>query len=172
MHEDLPVHPAQLAEEHLLQQCRIERGRGTGAGGQHRNKVETFVRIIHLPTGVIGLAGERRSQQQNLSKAVFRLRLNLAMQVRGYHEPGTSPSPLFQSRCRDGRIAVNPTHKDFPAILAEAIDIVVQKHYKVDKAAIVLGLTMSQLIKLIAKEPAALAMVNQERKKKKMRPLK
>ncbi len=167
-----PVHPAELSDSKLLQSCRVERGRGSGAGGQHRNKVETFVRIVHEPTGVIGIAGERRSQQENYRKALFRLRLNLAMQVRGYREPGTSPGELFRSRCRGGKIAINTKHHDYPAILAEAIDIIEQKHYKIDKAAIVLDLTMSQLVKLIAKEPAALAMVNRKRVERKMRPLK
>jgi len=39
--------------------------RGSGAGGQHRNKVETVVVLKHLPTGIIVRAEQGRSQAQN-----------------------------------------------------------------------------------------------------------
>lgn len=39
--------------------CRVEYMRGTGPGGQHRNKTESACRITHLPTGVTAYADER-----------------------------------------------------------------------------------------------------------------
>jgi protein subunit release factor B len=47
--------------------------KGSGPGGQNRNKRETAVRIIHIPTGLISEASERRSQNQNLQVALYRL---------------------------------------------------------------------------------------------------
>jgi len=47
--------------------------RGSGPGGQNRNKRWTGVRIEHLPTGIVSIATERRSQGQNLSAALDRL---------------------------------------------------------------------------------------------------
>jgi len=47
--------------------------KGSGPGGQHRNKRMTGIRIIHLPTGIVAMATERRSQEQNLNTALFRL---------------------------------------------------------------------------------------------------
>ena len=43
--------------------------RASGPGGQHRNKVETAVRIIHNPTGIIVTASDGKSQAQNKKKA-------------------------------------------------------------------------------------------------------
>lgn len=43
--------------------------KGSGAGGQHRNKVETAVVLTHNPTGVTVKCEEQRSQQQNEERA-------------------------------------------------------------------------------------------------------
>ncbi len=47
--------------------------KGSGPGGQNRNKRMSGVRIKHLPTGIVVTATERRSQEQNRSAALERL---------------------------------------------------------------------------------------------------
>lgn len=47
--------------------------RGSGPGGQNRNKRWTGVRLTHIPTGIVVMATERRSQLQNLGAAFERL---------------------------------------------------------------------------------------------------
>ena len=80
-------------------------------------------------------------------------------------QPGAAlPSPLWQSRCRGGRIAVSPEHDDFPAILAEALDAIAACGDDLKAAAEPLGCTASQLIKLLKDEPRALAAVNARRR--------
>lgn len=44
----------------------IDRYRGSGKGGQHRNKVSTAVRVRHVPSGVVVALERGRSQHQNL----------------------------------------------------------------------------------------------------------
>jgi len=51
----------------------IQHVKGSGPGGQHRNKRQTGILIKHVPTGITVRSTERRSQRQNLSEALDRL---------------------------------------------------------------------------------------------------
>lgn len=169
-----PAHPAALTEDALLADCHIVRTRRRGPGGQHRNKVETAVVITHLPTGVRGAASERRSQAENRRMAISRLRVKLAVAVRSREGRGASdsPSPLWQSRVTAGRrIHVNSNHADFPALLAEALDQIDASGWDIPLAAERLGISTSQLVALVRREPTALQAVNTAREQLAMRPL-
>lgn len=154
-------HPATLDAEALLAECEVGRGRSGGPGGQHRNKVETLVLLTHRPTGIEAHAGERRSVRDNTRVAVFRLRLALARGVRTGVATGDQRSELWRRRCSTaGKLACNPEHEDFPALLAEALDMVWACGLDVPRAAIRLSCTTSQLVKLVKDAPHALAELN------------
>ncbi len=165
------VHPASLESAPLLQACRVRRTRRSGPGGQHRNKVETAIVLTHGPTGIQAEASERRIRSQNLSVAVFRLRVNLALAVRTERELADVPSSAWLSRVGGGRVAVSPHHDDFPALLAEALDVLAACDMDVRRVAAVLHCTPSQLTKFLKLEPRALAQINDRRRQLELRPL-
>jgi protein subunit release factor B len=68
-----------LDDEALLAQCEIQVHRAGGPGGQHRNKVETAIRLVHGPSGVVAEGKDQRSRTQNLAAALGRLRAKLAV---------------------------------------------------------------------------------------------
>lgn len=75
--ESLQKRPHELDDDALLAECRAETFRAGGPGGQHQNKAETGVRLIHLPTGTTVTARESRSQHRNRKTALERLRAAL-----------------------------------------------------------------------------------------------
>lgn len=156
-------HPAGLPDGELLKACTVTRLRRSGPGGQHRNKVETAVRIVHEPTGVTAEASERRSQEENRRAALRRLRGKLSLEVRLPLER-TAPSGAWTARCHDGKIRVAAEHPDFPVLLAEALDTLQHFAWDVTAAAGFLGCTPSQLMKLFRREPGAFELVNRNRR--------
>jgi len=157
-------HPATLDEEDLLAQCELELGRRRGPGGQHRAAVASGVHLRHHPTGLEAQATERRSPMANRSKAIFRLRLRLALKVRTPTSRDRHQASELWCRRRQGtRMSVNPEHADYPGLLAEALDVIVARRYDLAGAAGVLGVTMSQLSRLVRHHPPAFVMVNEGR---------
>ena len=65
---DVVINPADL---------EIETCKSSGAGGQHINKTESAIRIIHKPSGIIVECQEERSQFKNKDKAMKLLRAKL-----------------------------------------------------------------------------------------------
>lgn len=162
------MHPSSLPLDVLARDCEVTRTRRGGPGGQHRNKVETAIVIVHRPSDTRAEAGEERSQSQNLAQAWQRLRVNLALSVRSAVDD--SPSSLWQTRVPNGKLSVNPAHEDYPALLAEALDTLAVLDWEVATTTERLQITSSQFIKFLKLDARALALVNNVRTARAQKP--
>lgn len=165
------LHPASWSNEALASQCDVTRTRRSGPGGQNRNKVETAIVVRHKPTGLVAEANERRSQHENLQAALFRLRVRLAIAVRCAVADDAPPSPTWRRHSHAGKLAINPANPDFPTLIAEALDHLEARDHDLRAAAERLGCSATQLTRLLKDEPRALALVNDHRAARGLRPL-
>ncbi len=131
---DIEINPADL---------RVDTFRSSGAGGQHVNKTESAIRIVHLPSGVVVESQTERSQHANRDKAMKRLKAMLveaeterraaaqaavrklqvgsgdrSQRIRTYNYP--------QGRITDHRIE-GLTLYDLPNVMEGALDALVER---------------------------------------------
>jgi protein subunit release factor B len=73
----LPEHLETLARD-----CEVTPYKSSGPGGQKKNKTESSVRVRHLPSGIVRIATESRSQLRNREAALERVWKELERRAR------------------------------------------------------------------------------------------
>ncbi len=74
--------PLAPAIERLARDCEITPYKSSGPGGQKKNKTESSVRVRHLPSGIVRIATESRSQARNRETALERVLEELERRAR------------------------------------------------------------------------------------------
>ena len=165
-------HPAMLSDEALLRDVVLDFGRTGGPGGQHRNRKATSCTATHVPSDYSGKAAERRRQSENRKLAFSRLRRTLAIHLRRtILLDNYAPSELWEKRRQGDQLPINPKHRDYPHLLAEALDILFTSEFNQSESAEILKITSSQLVKVISHEKEALTWLNNQRKERGLSPL-
>src|ERR1041385_2170885 len=129
-----------LSDTQLLQQCELDTYRASGPGGQKRNKTSSAVRIRHLPSGLIVIAEESRSQHENRAKALKRLRqaffLKLRSSIPENDLAATSQRPeLVAVRTAAGKIEVGRKDERFWPVAGLVLDVLEATQARVSDAA-------------------------------------
>jgi hypothetical protein len=143
-----------LSDDELLRQCGMEVTRGSGPGGQKRNKTSNAIRLTHLPTGLHVIAGESRSQAQNKLFAMRRMRLKLATELREDIDLATfAPPDWFLEVRRESRIEASHRHPYYAAIGGLILDLLRALGGSPADVAGNLGVSTSSVIKFLENEP-------------------
>jgi len=135
----------------LLGECEVQAHRVRGPGGQHRNKVETAIRLVHRPSGLVVTGTERRSQSENKAAALRRLREAIALSARAsLPERVVWPDTV---QIQDARLRVNDANPALPHVFALVLDALAACAGDHKPAAERLGVTPSSLVKFLADHP-------------------
>jgi hypothetical protein len=163
-----------LNDDALLAQCRWEAYRGSGPGGQKRNKTSSSIRLTHGPTGIHVIAAESRSQAENKLRAFRRLRLRLAIELRrpidarGYEPPDWIEQvrgvPDRKTASTSRRLQVSHRNLLYPATIGLVLDLLAARGGAVADVAALLGVSTSSVVRLLHDEPAVWGAANQIRK--------
>jgi hypothetical protein len=149
-----------LSDALLLDQCAVDTYRASGPGGQKRNKTSSAVRLRHLPSGLKVIAEESRSQHQNRTRALKRLRQALYLQVRDELPAGTlsaqeaSKHEAFRAACLPGsRLHLRPNDPRFWPTVGFVLDVLQAADARVSQAASWLQISTANLVDFLQTEP-------------------
>ena len=148
------MNPLRLSDAALLAQCELDRFRGSGPGGQKRNKTESAVRLRHRPSGLSVVASESRSQHENRGRALRRLRQRIAAQLRqpvdlaGYQVPAE-----LRALCPGATPRLGPRDVAYPLAVQQLLDLFAALRSSVADTGTRLGLSTGATSRMLLAEP-------------------
>lgn len=151
---DLRNHWLCIDDSELMKVCKFDEYQASGPGGQKRNRKYSAVRITHLPTGIEVKSAKSRSQKQNKSSALKKLRESIAIEVRSAESPDVE------------NLEISVKNKKYPLFLAKLFDELYKCEFRISDVAETLGVSTGKLVKLLARDDHLWQKVNTERKKR------
>jgi hypothetical protein len=155
----------------LLAECDVDTYRASGPGGQKRNKTESAVRLRHKPSGLSVIAEESRSQAENRTRALKRLRKALALRLRSPVEGEGVPPAVFACIDRTGRLSVGQRDARYLPAAASVLDLLLELRGSVADTAQRLGITTGNLSSFLTADPDLLLEANRLRASFGLKPL-
>ncbi len=154
-----------LDDAALLEECDVLTYRASGPGGQKRNKTDSAVRLAHRPTGLAAIGTESRSQHENKSRALARLRRAIAFEVRAPLDSADyEPSPLLRT-CISAARGLQCGRRDqrYWLVVAELLDLLLAHRAAVRDTARALDLSTANLVAFFRRDPKLWERVNRFR---------
>lgn len=162
-----------LTDAQLLAGCEVDTYRASGPGGQKRNKTSSAVRLRHLPSGLIVIAEESRSQHENRVRALGRLRQALYLKIRDELplEILAEREELSRARDREDRLALGRKDARFWPAAGVVLDVLHEVGARVSEAAVVLKTSTGNLVAFLNTHPKLWEQANALRARFGLKPL-
>lgn len=158
-----------LDDAALFAQCEFDRFRASGPGGQKRNVTESAVRLRHAPSGRSAEATESRSQHENRARALRRLRMAIALNLRApVAIEGYAPPEELAVAVGTG---IGRRDARFLAAIASLFDLLEAVEWRLSSAARALGASTAAVSRLLAQDSSVLRAANERRRALELRPL-
>lgn len=142
----------QLDDKSLSAKCRITFSKGSGPGGQKRNKTSSLAKVELPDLSVSAADCTERSQIRNRSNALKKLRMQIAFKFR---IPRTIPP---------ARPECSMNAPDYPLFAAQLLDILYGCSFDHRQAAEICGISPTALLKKIGRDPELWQFFQQQRK--------
>ncbi|MCP4376059.1 MAG: peptide chain release factor-like protein [bacterium] len=141
----------------LAGDCRIDRYKSRGPGGQHKNKVETAIRVVHEPSGLSAQGQQTRSQLRNKTLALRNLRMHIACSCRQpqdltkltipdeiaeYLQPPSDSAPQKQNK---RKLSMGSGNWYFWPVAAVVLDVFDSSQGQLSTASTALGISTANL---------------------------
>lgn len=139
-----------LSDEALRRSCEEDFYRASGPGGQKRNKTESAVRLRHTPTGLIVVANESRSREDNRRRCVQRMREAIAYRIREPVSDGIPPA--LAAWMRKGA-SISRRDPRFLPLAGGVLDLLDGKLAHLSEAAEAIGTSTAQLVRFLRITP-------------------
>jgi hypothetical protein len=159
------------SDAQLLAECDVDTFRGPGPGGQKRNKTDSSVRLRHKPTGLIVIAGESRSQAENRTRALKRLREALALRIRRHVYPDRTPDAITACIDKSGRLGAGRRDVRYLPCAGAMLDLLAAHEGSVGDVAKRLGLTTGNVSKFLTGDEDVMTEANRIRAAFELKPL-
>lgn len=130
-----------LDDSFLSENSILDFYKSTGNGGQKKNKTSSAVRLIHKSTKIEATSGNRRSQKENRTIALWQLKLNIATKIRN----------KFISFPEKFNFAMNERNPQFPFFVGLILDLLFEENFHLANAAKRINFSTAQLIKILQK---------------------
>lgn len=140
-----------MDDESLCALCRLSFTRGTGPGGQKRNKTSSAVKLDLPELGISVRDCTERSQFRNRRNALHKLRMEIALKIRQL--PADAPENMICSLSSPG----------YPLFAAQLLDIFAESNCFHHEAAEKCGVSPSSLLKKFFRDPQLWQKVQQMR---------
>ena len=137
-----------MAEGELLKHCQRDSFKGTGAGGQKKNKTSSGVRLTYLKTQVS--ESGYRSKEANQKAALKKLKLKLATNLihdSQLRSPHPDPLKIIMPYVQKKILRVNEKNPDFPLFSGALLDLIVKLEGDVLLVSEQMGVSKSQIYK-------------------------
>ena len=148
----------ELNEQDFLKQCQFQSYKGSGTGGQKRNKKASGIRITHIPTKITIAICQDRQQSINKIYACRLLRIKLSM---------TITSNDIQENWNFNN-QINVKNWDFPPTIQKLFFFLTKFDFHIKKTSEEINTSQKKLVHFLAKNKQVWQKFNQERIKRQL----
>lgn len=150
-----------LSDDALLKKCRIDIFKATGKGGQKKNKTSNAIRLTlgHLMV----TATASRSRQENISKAIKKMRMEIALDldsVNGNRSRKIELPRELSSYIQKGILRINEKNPLYAKFSGMVLDLYLENDGDIKVLAENLKTSSSQIHRFFSKHPALLRVIN------------